>query len=137
VVEDALEELLERQRERGVEHAVVQGGGDRAFPLTYAIMHSYRALERGGEKSLADFREALGPRGRAVLAASRIAEPIVLNPGKAFAAAAIAGGVVTAGLLAGRKLREKRLTPREPYDVYEKQRPAARTGTDYSEPVGI
>ena len=137
VVEDALEALLERQRDRGVEHAIVNGGEDRSFPVSYTVMHSYRALERGGEKSLADFRQALGPRARLVLASSRLAEPMVLNPGKALAAAAIAGGVITAGLLAGRKLRDKRLTNRRPYDVYESPGPAARTGTDYSEPVGI
>ena len=136
VVKDALEALLERQRDRGVEHAIVNGGEDRSFPLSYAMVHAHRALERGGEKSLAEFREALGARGRMVLASSRLAEPVALHPGKAFAAAAIAGGVVTAGLLAGRKLREKRLTARQPYDVYESRRPAARTGTDY-EPVGI
>jgi peroxiredoxin len=136
-VEDALEALLERQRDRGVEHAIVNGGEDRSFPLSYAVMHSYRALERGGEKSLDDFRQALGPRARLVLASSRLAQPIALNPGKAFAAAAIAGGVLTAGLLAGRKLRDKRLSQRQPYDVYESRRPAERTGTDYSEPVGI
>jgi peroxiredoxin len=136
VVEDALEALLERQQDRGVDHAVVNGGEDRSFPLSYAMVHSYRAVERGGEKALSDFREALGPRARFVLATSRIAEPISLNPGKAFAAAAIAGGVVTAGLLAGRKLRDKRRASRHPYNVYE-SRPAKRTGTDYSEPVGI
>jgi alkyl hydroperoxide reductase subunit AhpC len=137
VVEDALEALLQRQRDRGVEHAIVNGGEDRSFPLSYAMFHAYRALERGGEKSLSQFREALGARGRIVLASSRLAEPVALHPGKAFAAAAIAGGVVTAGLLAGRKLREKRLAARQPYDVYESRHPAARTGTDYSEPVGI
>jgi peroxiredoxin len=137
VVEDTLEALLERQRDRGVEHAIVNGGEDRSFPLSYLMVHSYRTLERGGEKALADFRHALGPRANLVLASSRIAESIALNPGKAFAAAAIAGGVITAGLFAGRKLRDKRLASRQPYDVYESPRPAARTGTDYSEPVGI
>jgi alkyl hydroperoxide reductase subunit AhpC len=136
VVEDALDELLERQRERGVEHAVVNGGEDRSFPLSYAMVHASRALERGGEKSLADFRQALGPRARLVLASSRIAHPITLHPGKAIAAAAIAGGVLTAGLLAGHALREKRRSARRPYNVYERPR-TARTGTDYSEPVGI
>ena len=135
-VGDALEELLERQG-NGIEHAVVNGGEDRSFPLSYAMVHAYSVLERGGEKSLADFRRALGPRARLVLASSRIAEPISLNPGKAFAAAAIAGGVVTAGLLAGRALREKRRAARTPYGVYEERRQRARTGTDYSEPVGI
>jgi peroxiredoxin len=137
IIEDALEALLERQRGRGVEHAIVNGGEDRSFPLSYAVVHAYRVLERAGEKSLADFRRALGTRGRVVLAASRIAEPIALHPGKTFAAAGIAGGVVTAGLLAGLKLREKRFASRRPYNVYESRRRAKRTGTDYSEPVGI
>ncbi len=42
VIEDALEALLERQRGRGVEHAVVHGGDDRSFPLSCAVVHSYR-----------------------------------------------------------------------------------------------
>jgi len=136
-VEDALEELLEHQRDRRVEHAIVNGGENRSFPLSYALRHTYRVLERGGEKSLADFRKALGPRARLVLVSSRVAEPIALNPGKAIAAAAIAGGVVVAGLLAGCKLRNKRLFARHPYGVYEGKRTATRTGTDYSEHVGI
>jgi len=137
VIHDALEALLERQRERGVEHAIVHGGEDRSFPLSYAQVHAYRTLDRAGEKSLSDFREALGTRGSVVLASSRIAGPIALNPGKAFAAAALAGGVVTAGLVAGYALRKKRLASRQPYDVYGSPRSARRTGTDYSEPVGI
>ncbi len=137
IVREALEALLERQRDRGVEHAVVNGGEERSFPASYAMVYAHRALERGGEKSLAEFREALGPAGRVALATSRVVEPIALNPGKAFAAAALAGGVLTAALLAGRKLRDKRLAARPPYDVYEAARTPARTGTDYSEPVGI
>jgi peroxiredoxin len=137
IIEDALEALLERQRGRGVEHAIVNGGEDRSLPVSYAVVHAYRVLERAGEKSLADFRKALGVRGRVVLAASRIAEPIALNPGKAFAAAGIAGGVVTAGLLAGLKLRERRFASRRPYNVYESRHRGRRTGTDYSETVGI
>jgi peroxiredoxin len=137
VVEDALEALLERQRDRGVEHAIVNGGEDRSYPLSYAMVHAYGVLERGGEKSLADFRQALGPRARLVLASSRIAEPITLHPARAIAAAAIAGGVLAAGLLAGRALREKRCSARQPYGVYESRRTGSRTGTDYSEPVGI
>lgn len=137
LVEDALEELLERQRESSVEHAIVNGGEERSFPLSYVMVHASRVLERGGERSLEDFRRALGPRASLVLASSRIAHPISLHPGRAFAAAAIAGGVLTAGLLAGRALREKRRSARQPYNVYESGRSRARTGTDYSEPVGI
>ena len=136
VIEDALEALLDEQRAGKSEHVIVNGGEDRSFPLSYALVHAYSTLERAGEKSLADFRAALGTRGRVVLASSRIAEPIALNPGKALAAAAIAGGIVAAGLLAGFALRRKRLAARHPYHVYESRRPS-RTGTDYSEPVGI
>ena len=137
VIEEALEELLEVQSARGVEQAIVNGGEDQSFPLSYAMVHASRVLERGGEKAVDDFRQALGSRARVVLAASRIAHPVSLHPGKAFAAAAIAGGVLTAGLLAGRALREKRRSAQRPYNVYEGRRGTARTGTDYSEPVGI
>lgn len=137
VVEDALGELLERQRDRGVEHAVVNGGEDRSLPRYYALVHAYRALERGGEKAKKDFRRALGVRGRVALASSRMADPLVMNPGKALAAAAITGGVITAGLLAGRKLREKRFSNKRPYNIYEgaQYRTGTKTGTDYE--VGI
>jgi peroxiredoxin len=136
VIKDALEALLGEQRAKS-EHVIVNGGEDRSFPLSYALVHAYSTLDRAGEKSLADFRTALGTRGRVMLASSRIAEPIALNPGKALGAAAIAGGVVAAGLLAGYALRKKRLAARPPYDVYDSRRHTSRTGTDYSEPVGI
>ena len=137
VIEDALEALLDAQRAGKVEHVIVKGGEDRSFPLSYALVHAYSTLERAGEQSLADFRAALGTRGHVVLASSRIAEPIALNPGKALATAAIAGGVVAAGLLAGYALRRKRLAARHPYHVYEPDRRRSRTGTDYGEHVGI
>ncbi len=139
VVEDALQELLERQRERGVEHAVVKGGEDRSMPMSYAVIHSYRALERGGDQSLADFRRSMGLPGRAVLAASRVVRPVAMNPGKAVAAVALTAGALTAGLLAGRKLRQRRRRHDMPYDIHEGliRRRGAATGTDDYEPVGI
>ena len=138
VVEDALETLLERQRERGGDHAVVNGGEDRSMPVSYAVIHSYRALERGGQDSLGDFRESLGLPGRAVLAASRVVRPVAMNPGKAVAAVALAAGALTAGLLAGRKLRQRRWR-QMPYDIHEGlvHRHGTATGTDDYEPVGI
>src|SRR5947209_11372376 len=45
----ALEELLERQEERDVQHAVVNGGEDRSVPVTHGLFYSHRALERGGD----------------------------------------------------------------------------------------
>ena len=139
VVEDALESLLERQRERGVEHAVVNGGEDRSMPMSYAVIHSYRALERGGEQSLADFRRSMGLPGRAVLAASRVVRPVAMNPGKAVTAVALTAGALTAGLLAGRKLRQRRWRREMPYDIHEglAHRGGTATGTDDYEPVGI
>jgi peroxiredoxin len=136
VVEDALEELLERQHERGVEHAVVNGGQDTAMPSTYAMLHTYRALERGGRRSIHDFRRELGLPGRVAVMGSRIAEPIAMNPGRTIASAAITAGVITAGLLVGRALRNRRMRSRQPYK-FERYRPErGKTGTDY-EAVGI
>lgn len=139
VVEEALETLLERQRERGANSAVVSGGEDRSMPMSYAFIHSYRALERGGEQSLNDFRHSMGLPGRAVLAASRLAHPVAMNPGKAVAAVALTAGALTAGLLAGRKLRQRRWRHDMPYDIHEglAHRHGTATGTDDYEPVGI
>lgn len=139
VVEDALETLLERQRDRGVDHAVVNGGEDRSMPVSYAVIHSYRALERGGEQSLGDFRRSMGLPGRALLTASRVVRPVAMNPGKAVAAVALAAGAVTAGLLAGRKLRQHRWRHQMPYDIHQAltRRRGGATGTDDYEPVGI
>ena len=135
VIGEALEELLERQEDRGVEHAIVLGGEDRSVPALRPMVHSHRALERGGEKALADFKEALGVPGRVVLATSRVAEPLALHPGRAMAAAGIAGGVLLGALFAGRKLRRMRFERRSPYNVHRVP-PLRRTGTD-DEPMGI
>ncbi len=136
IVEDALEELLERQQERGVEHAVVNSGQDATMPSTYAMLRTHRALERGGRRSIHDFRRELGLPGHVAVMGSRIAEPIAMNPGRAIATAAITAGVITAGVLIGRALRNQRLRSRQPYN-FESYRPGReRTGTDY-EAVGI
>jgi peroxiredoxin len=134
-VEEALEELLERQRDRGVEHVVVDGGEDRSMPVSYAFIHSRRALERGGDKAVRDFTDAIGLPGRIAYVASRVVEPVALNPGKALAAAGIAGAVIAGSLLAGRELRKRRLRSR-PYNVYKTPPRGHMTGTDY-EAVGI
>jgi peroxiredoxin len=135
-VEDALEELLDRQRERGTDHAVVNGGEDSTVPSTYAMLHSYRALERGGKKSIRDFRNELGFPGRVAVAGSRIARPIAMNPGRAAAGVALTAGVIVGSLMLGRFLRERRLRSRMPYQFERYRPPRGATGTDY-EAVGI
>ena len=139
MVKEALEELLERQLDRGVDHVVVGGGEHTAIPKLYPMLHAYRALERGGEKSLHDFRTSMGVPGRAALVAGRVARPVAEHPMRALTAALLTGAVVAAGVLAGRKLRRRRMRTYLPYDVHEAavDRTRTATGTDDYEPVGI
>jgi peroxiredoxin len=134
----AIEELLEIQHERGVDHAVVNGGQDLSMPHSYTVLYSYRALERGGENSLEDFREALGLPGQIALAASRLARPLLGNPGRWLALSALTAAVLAGGLYAGFELRKRRLgVRRNPYRAYERQKVRdTETGTDYGA-VGI
>jgi len=135
VIREALDELLERQEDRDVEHAVVHGGEDRSVPVKYGILHSNRALRRAGPKAVADFQREMGIPGRVAVAASRAVEPITLNPGKALLAAGLAAGVIAAGLFGGRALRRRlRFRSRAPYDVH---RPAQWDRTGGYEAVGI
>jgi peroxiredoxin len=135
---EAMEELLELQKERGVEHVVVNGGQDLSMPVTYGVLYSYRALERGGEEAMNDFREAFGIPGRMALTASRMATPIMENPGRILAIVALTAAVLAGGLYAGFELRKRRLgIRRNPYRAYEKQQVRdTETGTDYGA-VGI
>lgn len=134
----AIEELLEAQHERGVDHAVVNGGQDLSMPLSYTVLYSYRALERGGEQSLKDFREALGLPGRIALATSHAADSLLENPGRLLAVGALTAAVLAGGLYAGFELRKRRLgIRRNPYRAYEKDKVRdTETGTDYGA-VGI
>ena len=136
-VESAIEELLQRQQERGVDHVVVNGGQDLSEPFSYAKLSAYRALERGGEDSLNDFREALGFPGRA-FTASRAVKSLVGNPRRVVAVGALTAAVLAGGLYAGFELRKRRLgARRNPYRAYEKVAGRdAETGTDYGA-VGI
>jgi peroxiredoxin len=117
VIEEALEELIDVQQERGVDHAVVHGGEDTKMPSTYAMLHAHRALERGGHRAIHDFRTELGLPGAMAVTGSRIVQPVVENPGKTLAAAAITAGVITGGIIVGRILRQKRFQVRSPYDI--------------------
>ena len=135
VIRAALDELLERQEERDTEHAIVHGGEDLSMPMSYAVLHTHRALERGGRQAVRDFHHELGMSGRISTATSRVVEPIALNPGKAVAGALLAGGVITGGLYLGRYLRNRRYQYfREPYRVPAP--PKGTAGGDY-EAVGI
>jgi peroxiredoxin len=133
-VRAALEELLERQQERGVEHAVVHGGEDNEMPLAHTMLFTHRALERGGEQAIEDFREAMGIPGRVALVTSRVMEPVALHPWKVVTGMMLVSGVIAGALYAGHLLRQKRFRARSPYDLHARPRPDS-TG-DY-EAVGI
>ena len=134
----AIQELLELQEEPGTKHALVAGGQDLTMPMTYGVLFSYRALERGGEQAIADFRQAFGLPGRIVLTTSRVARPILENPGRVLAIAAVTAAVLAGGLYAGFELRKRRLSRwRNPYRAYEDEEVRdTETGTDYGA-VGI
>jgi alkyl hydroperoxide reductase subunit AhpC len=134
----AIQELLEAQEDRGVDHAVVNGGQDLDMPIPYSSLYAYRALERGGKESLNDFRHAMGLPARVAMTASHIARPLIDNPGRVMSIAALAAAVLAGGLYAGFELRKRRLgTQRNPYRAYERDKVQdTETGTDYGA-VGI
>jgi peroxiredoxin len=134
----AIEELLEMQQERGIDHATVSGGQDLSMPLPYSALSAYRALERGGKQSLNDFRQALGLPARVAFTASQLARPLLDNPGRVMSIIALTAAVLAGGLYAGFELRKRRLGIRpNPYRAYEKERVRdTDTGTDYGA-VGI
>jgi len=134
----AIAELLALQKERGVDHGVVKGGQDLSMPTTYSVLFAYRALERGGEQALYDFRNVFGVPGRLVLTTSRVARPILEHPGRVLAIIALTSAVLAGGLYAGFELRKRRLgLRRNPYRAYEDEEVRdTDTGTDYGA-VGI
>ncbi|HEY2498465.1 MAG TPA: redoxin domain-containing protein [Candidatus Angelobacter sp.] len=137
-LELAIQDLLEQQEERGVDHVVVRGGQDLEMPVPYSALNAYRALERGGKKSLDDFRHALGLPARVAFTASHLARPLLDNPGRLMSIAALTAVVLAGGLYAGFELRKRRLgLTRNPYRAYEKEKVRdTETGTDYGA-VGI
>ena len=134
VIAEALDELIETQERQEEDHAIVLGGEDTKLPMTYAMLHTHRALERGGDQAIRDFREEMGRAGWALEVGSRVVQPVALNPGKAFAGAAIAGGVIVGGLYLGKFLRGERAKNRSPYRYSAPRRGKADEG-DYA--VGI
>ncbi|MGA2992538.1 MAG: TlpA disulfide reductase family protein [Candidatus Korobacteraceae bacterium] len=136
-VREALEELIERQEERNVDHAVVRGGEDRGWPVLSSLLHSYRALERGGERSLRGFQRELGFPGRLALMGSRVASPVIEHPRAIAATVAAVAGVLGLGLWVGLILRRRRFE-QIPYHGYDYASGSSRRGaSDDYEAVGI
>ncbi len=129
----ALEELLEVQEERDAEHAVVNGGEDSSVPVGYAVLHSHRALRRGGKKAISEFREGLGMPGRVAHTAGRVVGPVVLNPGRALTITGLTAGVIAGGLYVGYRLRRARLN--RSLDPYHYGSKPEHNDNDYA--VGI
>jgi peroxiredoxin len=138
VVADALDELIELQEERDTDHAIVHGGEDTKMPSTYAMLHAHRALERGGNRAIHDFRSELGIPGTLAVTGSKLARPLVERPGMALATAAITAGVIAGGIVVGKMLRDRRFRVRSPYEI-DQSRPRSREPEDTGgyEAVGI
>ncbi len=131
----ALEELLEREKERGVNHAVVHGGEDDITPSLKTFLNAYRAIERGGYDAVVNFRGELGIPGRMVLTGGRMARPMTEHP--AITITTI-GGLVAAvglGLWAGYELRKRRIA-NKPYNAYSGLERRRKGEDDYTA-VGI
>jgi peroxiredoxin len=132
----ALEELLERQKERGIDHAVVHGGEDAITPSLKTFLNAYRAIERGGYDAMVNFRGELGIPGRVVLRGGRMARPITEHPAITIASAIGVVAAIGLGLWAGYELRKRRIA-RRPYDAYRKFTKKRRPGEDDYTAVGI
>jgi peroxiredoxin len=115
----ALEELLERQKERGVHHAVVHGGEDTITPSLKTFLNAYRAIERGGYDAVVNFRGELGIPGRVVLRGGRMARPITEHPAITITTVVAVLGAAALGIWGAYELRKRRFA-RKPYDVYRK-----------------
>lgn len=131
-IEDALESLIETQKQHRTDHAIVNGGEDLSVPMKYAILSSPRALKRGGKRAIREFREGLGRPGRIAHTTAKVVGPIVMNPGRAVTAAGLAAGVIAGGLYVGHRLRQARFANYNPYK-YSAQ--TERNNSDYA--VGI
>jgi peroxiredoxin len=131
----ALEELLERQKESGVDHAVVHGGEDSITPSLKTFLNAYRAIERGGYDAVVNFRGELGFPGRVVLRGGRMARPMTEHPAITITTAVGIAAAVGLGIWAGLALRKRRFA-RRPYDVYRKFE-KRRANEDEYNAVGI
>jgi peroxiredoxin len=130
---EAIDELLERQSERGLEHAVVHGGQSDTMPALKPMLYAHRALERGGPRAISNFRNELGFPGRMAVAGGRVARPVAEHPATSVATVVAVAGVLGLGFWLGKELRQRRFN-RTPYDY-----PDYRRGSNLSdyEAVGI
>jgi peroxiredoxin len=136
VINTALDELLEIQQEEERDHAIVCDGQDLSLPSPRVLWRAHRALERGGKRSMSNFRREMGLPGRSVLLSSRVAGPIAENPGKTAAGIIAATLVLGLGVWGGLALRRKRRsTYRNPYESRKFQQSLNDTGG--YEAVGI
>jgi peroxiredoxin len=131
----ALEELLERQKERGVSHAIVHGGQDTVSPSLKTFLNAYRAIERGGHDAVVNFRGELGFPGRVFLTGGRMARPIAEHPAITITTVVGVAGAVALGIWAGYALRKRRFASK-PYDAYRKFEKRRGDEDDYNA-VGI
>jgi len=131
----ALEELLERQKERGSHHAVVHGGEDTITPSLKTFLNAYRAIERGGYDAVVNFRGELGIPGRVVLTGGRMARPMTEHPAITITTAVGVAAAIGVGIWAGYALRKRRFA-RKPYDAYRKFEKRRADEDDYTA-VGI
>jgi hypothetical protein len=138
VLAEAIEELLERQQERGADHVIVHGGEYHGIPKASALLHTHRALKRGGKKSIDDFKNEMGWPGRIAVTGSHAVEPVIEHPLAVLAMAGAAIGVVALGVWGGLALRKRRFQQvRNPYDYGQfKPRRDQNDRSDY-EAVGI
>jgi peroxiredoxin len=132
----ALEELIERQKERGVHHVVVHGGEDEITPSLKTFLNAYRAIERGGYDAVVNFRGELGFPGRVVISGGRMARPITEHPAITITSAVGVLAAIGLGLWAGYELRKRRFA-RKPYDAYRKIAKRRRTDEDDYSAIGI
>lgn len=132
---EAIEELLERQQERGVDHAIVHGGESTDIPALKPMLFAHRALERGGQRAISNFRSEMGVPGRMAVLGSRVARPVAQNPGTSLATATAIAGVIGLGFWAGKQLRERRFANR-PYR-FPSHRRRSETDDYGDEAVGI
>ena len=130
----AIEELIEVQEDRDTDHAIVNDGEDSALPPLKMFLHAQRALERGGDEAVDNFREEMGLPGRIALTGGRIARPVVENPGATAATALAIAGVVGLGLYVGLQLRKKRFE-NLPYRGQSSRKARPKGEDDYA--VGI
>ncbi len=112
----ALEELLEVQKERDTQHAIVHGGEDSITPSFSTFLNAFRAIERGGYDAVTNFRNELGLPGRAYLRGARIVGPMAEHP--ALTITTIVGilGAIGVGFYIGHEIRKRRAEG--PYEVY-------------------